>query len=109
MLTGYRSTGISCGKIKAFDAGLEPAMSNLANSRLDLKFNNTVLVQKSFSPLYCNFILNLYMFYKLITSPHNPANNFTLKNCFLGPVNLIRNSIKSKFNYIYRARFMEIW
>ena len=51
MLTGYRSTGISCGKIKEFDAGLELAMSNLANSRLGLKFNNSVLVQKSFSPL----------------------------------------------------------
>ena len=31
--------------------------------------------------------------------PRNPANNFSLKNCFFGTVKLVRNAIKSKFIY----------
>ena len=74
-------------------------MSNLANGRVDLKFNNFVLVQKSFSLLYNNFILNLYIVYELNTCPRNPTNNFTLKNCLFGTEKLVRNAIKSKFSY----------
>ena len=36
-------------KINQSDIGLETTMSNLANGRVDLKFNNSILVQKSFS------------------------------------------------------------
>ena len=74
-------------------------MSNLANGRVNLKFSNSVLVKKSFSLLYSNFILNLYIVYELNTWPRNPANNFTLKNCLFGTVKLRRNTIKSKFTY----------
>ena len=56
-------------------------MSNLANGRVILKFNKSVLVQKSLSSLYSNFILNSYIVYELNTWPRNPTNNFTLKNC----------------------------
>ena len=48
-------------KIKAFYINLAPSMSNLANDIVSLKFNNSVLVQKSSSVLYGNFILHLYI------------------------------------------------
>ena len=37
-------------------------MSNLANGRVILKFYNSVLVQNSFSSLYSNFMLYIYIF-----------------------------------------------
>ena len=40
-------------------------MFNLANARVILKFKNSVLVQKSSSSLYSNFILSLYIVSKL--------------------------------------------
>ena len=74
-------------------------MSNLANGKMNLKFNNSVLIQKSFSSLYSNFVLSLYIVQKLNTWPRNAANNFTLKNCLFGTMKLVRNTIKSKFIY----------
>ena len=47
-VTNWISTGISSGKIKPFDTNLELKMSNLTNGRVILKFNNYVLVQRSF-------------------------------------------------------------
>ena len=41
-------------KIKPFDINLEPTMSNLANDRVILKLNKSILVQKVFSSLYSN-------------------------------------------------------
>ena len=93
-VTHWISTGISSEKIKPFDTGLAPTMSNLPNGRVNLKFNNSVLEQKSFSSLYSNFILNLYIVCELNMWPLNPANNFTLKNCLFGTVKLVRNTIK---------------
>ena len=66
-VTNWILTGISSEKIKPFDTNLEPTMSNLANGRVTLKFNNSVLVQKIFSFLYRNFILNLWIVYELNT------------------------------------------
>ena len=86
-------------KTKPFDSDLESAMSNLANGRVNLKFNNSVLVQIMFSSLYGHFILNLYVVYELNTWPRNPDNPFTLKNCLFGAVKLVRNAIKRKFTY----------
>ena len=43
-ITNWISTGISSEKAKAFNTDLEPTMSNLANGRVTLKFNNSVLV-----------------------------------------------------------------
>ena len=97
--TNWISNWISSEKMKPFDTGLEWAMSHLANGRVNLTFNNSVLMQKSFFSLYCNFILNVYMAYELNTSAHNPANNFTLKNCLFRTFKLERNTIKSKFTY----------
>ena len=75
-------------------------MSNLANGKVtNLKFNNAVLVQKNLYSLCSNFILNLYIVYRLNNRPHNPSNNFTLKNCLFGRVKLSRNMVKSKFIY----------
>ena len=75
-------------------------MSNLANGRVNLKFNNSVLVKKkSFSSLYSKFILNLYIVYELNTWPCNPANNFILKIVLFGTVKLARNTIKNKLTY----------
>ena len=74
-------------------------MSNLANGRVILKFNNSVLVQKRSSLLYSNFILNSYIVYNLNNWPRDSSNNFPLKNCLSGTVKLLRNAIKSKFTY----------
>ena len=57
----WTPTRIPSKKIKPFDAIIQPTMSNLANGWVILKLNNSVLVQKSSSPLYSNFILNLYI------------------------------------------------
>ena len=45
-VTNWISTGISTEKIRLFDFSLEPPMSNLANGRVILNFNNSFLVQK---------------------------------------------------------------
>ena len=42
------STGISSEKTKQCHTGLEPTMPNLANGRVKLRINNSVLVQKNF-------------------------------------------------------------
>ena len=39
-VTDWILTGISSEKIKPFDNGLEPTMSNLANGRVNLKLKN---------------------------------------------------------------------
>ena len=45
-VTNLISTEISSEKNKLFGTNLEPTMSNLANGRVTLKYNNSVLVQK---------------------------------------------------------------
>ena len=82
-VTNWISIEISSKKIKPFNTGLELTMSNLANGRVNLKINNSVLVRKRFSSLHSNFILNLYIVYELSTWLRSPANNDTLKNCYL--------------------------
>ena len=54
-VTNWIATGLSFEKIKPFDTNLEPAMSNLANGGVILKFSNSALVQKTVSSLYSNF------------------------------------------------------
>ena len=44
----WTSTGISSEKIKPFDANLEPIMSNLANSKVILKFGKLCFSAKKF-------------------------------------------------------------
>ena len=98
-VTNWISIRISSEKIKFFDTSLQPTKSNLANGRVNLKFNNSVLVQKLFCSLYSNFILNLYIVYELNTWPGNPVNNFFLKNYLSGTVKLVRNTTKIKCTY----------
>ena len=98
------STGTSSQKIKPFDFNLEPTKSNLANGRAILKLNNSALLQKSSSPLYSNFILNLHIVDKLNNRPRNPFNNFPLENCLFSTVKLVKNAIKSKFTYNGQGR-----
>ena len=74
-------------KIKPFDTYLGWTMFNLANSRVDLKFNKSVLMQKGFSSMYISFVLNLYIAFKLNVWPRKPANNFTLKIVHLVQLN----------------------
>ena len=64
-VTKWIPTGIPCEKIKPFNTILEQAMSNLANGRVILKFDNSFLVQESSSSLYSNFILRLCTVYDL--------------------------------------------
>ena len=53
-VTYWISTEISSIKTKPFDTNLEPSMSNLANARVNLKFDNSVIVQNKFFSLYSN-------------------------------------------------------
>ena len=48
--------------------------------------------------MHSNFILNLYIVKELNNWPHNPTN-FPIKNYLFGTVKLVRNTIKSRFNY----------
>ena len=57
--TNWILTWILSAKIKPFDTNLESSMPNLANGIVILKFNNSILVQKSFSLLYSTFINSL--------------------------------------------------
>ena len=80
-VTNWIYTGISSEKTKPFDTNLQPTMCKLANGWVNSKFNNFVLVQKRFSSLYSNFILNLYKVYELNNWPRNHTISFTLKAC----------------------------
>ena len=102
-VTNWILTGISSQKIKPFDTNLEPTMPNLANGRIKLKFNNSVLVQKVFLHCIVTLFLNLYIVYELNTWPGNSTSNFPLKNYLFGTVKLVRNAIKGKFTYKGRA------
>ena len=63
-VTNWISTKVSPEQIKPVDTNLEPTMSHLTNVLVILKFNNSVLVQKT-SSLYSNFILNLFIAHEL--------------------------------------------
>ena len=97
-VTNVISTIIASKKIKPFATGLEVTISNLATGRVNIRFNNSVLVQESFYSLYSNLFLN-YMVYELSNWPPNPTEKVTLKHCLLGTLKLGRNVIKSKFTY----------
>ena len=82
-VTNGTATQISSEKVKSFDTKFELTMFNVANGRVILKFNKSVLLQKCSSSLYSNFILNLYIVYELNNWSRNPPNNFTLKSIYL--------------------------
>ena len=93
-VTNWILTRISSKKIKPFDTNLELIMSNFANGRVTLKFNNLFLVQKGFSSLYSKFILNVYIVYELNNWPRNPTNNFPLKI----KISIVYIQISEKYN-----------
>ena len=72
-------TRISSEIIKTFDTNLELPIDNLPNGRVILKSSNSILVQKSSSSLYSNFILNFYIVYELNDWPRNPTNYSPMK------------------------------
>ena len=76
-------------------------MSNLANGRVMLEFNNFLSVPKSSSSLYSNLIFYFYLVYELNNWLRNPTSNCPLKHCPIksGTVRLVRNGIKSEFTY----------
>ena len=43
-ITNWFTTRVSPKKIKPYDANLAPTMTNIANGRVSLKFNNSVLM-----------------------------------------------------------------
>ena len=76
---------ISSEKNEPFDINLKATMSNLASGREILKFNNSILMQKSsYSKVP---ILNLYIVYELKNWLRNPINNFPQK-----PVCLVQSN-----------------
>ena len=95
-VTNLILTGISYEKNKQ---NLVLAMLSLATGRIILKFNNSVLVQKSSSSLYSSFVLNLCTGYELNNQPRNPTNSFPLKSCLSGIAKLVRNTSKRKITY----------
>ena len=56
-------------------------------------------MQKSYSSLFSNFILNLCILYELNDLPHAPSNNFLREFFLFGRVKLVKKAIKSKFMY----------
>ena len=98
-VTNLISTVITSKKIIPFATGLEVTISNLANGRVNIRFNTSVLVQESFYSLYSNLFLNLYIVYEFNNWPPNPTKKFTLKHCLFGTVKLVRKVKKSKFTY----------
>ena len=58
----WLSFGISPKRLKQFDINLVPTMTNLANSRISLKFNKSVLVQKRSSSLHSNSSLHIQLY-----------------------------------------------
>ena len=65
----------------------------------NLKIEQVCFGAKKSSLLYTNLIFNLHIVYELNSWPHNPTNNFPLKNCLFGTVKLERKGIKNKFTY----------
>ena len=74
-------------------------MSSLATGRVIFKLDNSALVEKRYSSLFSNFILNLYTVYKLNNRLRNPTNNFSLKRFLFHTGKLVRNAITSKSTY----------
>lgn len=81
-------TRVSIKKFKLLASNLDAFMFNLANGRVVLKLNHSILAQKSFCSMYSNFILNLHIFYELNNWPCYPTNNYPLKNCLFDTVKL---------------------
>ena len=52
------SAGVSLKKIKLLNVNFAPTMTNLANGRVSIKCNNSVLVQRGSFSLYSNLVLN---------------------------------------------------
>ena len=78
-VTKWILTAISSKKIKPFETNLKLIMFDLANGRVILKFNNSVLVHRGYFSLHSSFFLNLHIAYELNNWPINPSNNFLLK------------------------------
>ena len=97
LLTSYQAE-YQLKKIETFEIALERIMSNLANGRANLKFNNSVLVRKSLSLSHGKFFLNLYIAYELNTWPSNPTNDFLLKTILFGTAN--QSEMHTKVNLL---------
>ena len=81
---------VSSEKIKPCDTNLESTMFNLANAWVILKFKNSVLVQKSSSSLYSNFILSLYIVSKLSDVGKNEVVKKTVYDEFGKKINVMQ-------------------
>ena len=53
-------------------------------------------MQKGYSSLYSNFILNLYVVFELNNWPDSCTSAFPPRNCLFGTVKLVRNVVKRK-------------
>ena len=54
-VSNWIPTRLLSEKVEPFDTNLRPNMSNLSNSKVILKFNNSVLLQKYFLPVIVTF------------------------------------------------------
>ena len=68
---------------------------------MGIKFDKdlTAVEQKN----YLIKIVNVYIVYDLDAWSRNPTSNFKFKNCLFGATNIVKNSDKEKYVYIYCA------
>ena len=64
---------------------------------IGMQFNYTPLVASQFNRT--TNIVNAYIVYELDNWARNRLSNFTLKNCFFGATNIVKNSDKEKHVY----------
>ena len=69
----------------------------LPGYKIRIQFNKSVLVIEQNN--YATKIVNAYIVYDLDKWPRILFNNFELKNCLFGAINIVKNSNKSKCVY----------
>ena len=65
-------------------------------SRIRLKFKGSCLKKEQKTPYNLKIMVNLFIFYELITWSQDLNTEFTLKDCFFGAVKLTKNADTDK-------------
>ena len=67
------------------------------SNKIGIQFNNIPLNIEQNN--YTTRIVNVYIVCDLDNWPKNPLRNFTLKNCFFGSTNIVKDNDKEKYVY----------
>ena len=68
-------------------------------SRIRIKFKGSCLKKEQKTPYNPKIMVNLFIFYELITWSRDLNTEFTLKDCFFGAVKLTKNADTDKWQY----------